>query len=88
MNEHIEKAENIGTELGELHSKLSSHASSIGDWKIIKIYEARLMGGEDPYDLNELVKERQKVRDRINELEMEFEAIVQESIAMAKAVES
>ena len=52
-----------------LMSSLSANTSSIGDWKIIKIYEARLQGLDDPYDFDELVTQRQKARDRINELQ-------------------
>lgn len=39
------------------------------DYKITKCYEASLMGYELPYDLQELHKMRQDVRDRINGLE-------------------
>lgn len=56
-------------ELAELKLQLASPYSPIGDWKIAKIMEYRLLGYEDPYDLTELAEERQKVRDRINELE-------------------
>ena len=34
---------------------LAANTSTIGDWKIIKIQEARLAGQENPYDLNELM---------------------------------
>ena len=47
--------------------------SSIGDWKITKIYEARLMGLEDPYNAEELIALRQKHRDKINELQLKLE---------------
>lgn len=56
-------------EIGEILCDLSSYASPIGDWKIIKIQEARLMGQEDPYDLEDLVAKRQAARDRINDLQ-------------------
>lgn len=39
------------------------------DYKITKCYEASLVGEELPYDIKELHSERQKIRDRINELE-------------------
>jgi len=39
------------------------------DYKIIKCYEASLTGGNQPYDIVALQKERQASRDRINMLE-------------------
>ena len=44
----------------------------IGDWKLLKIQEARMTGGEDPYDLEELIAARNAARARINELEREI----------------
>ena len=40
-----------------------------GDYKIIKCAEAQLMGEEMPYNVAELVAERNAMRDEINELE-------------------
>ena len=57
-------------ELRCLRSSLQENSSEIGDWKIVKCMEANLLGEEMPYDVNELNAERQKVRDRINELEL------------------
>ena len=45
---------------------LSSPASKYGDWKIAKIYEARLNGEPDPYNADELMAKRQEIRDSIN----------------------
>lgn len=45
---------------------LSSPASEYGDWKIAKIYEARLNGESDPYNADELIAKRQEIRDSIN----------------------
>lgn len=45
---------------------LSSPASKYGDWKIAKIYEARLNGEPDPYNADELIAKRQEIRDSIN----------------------
>ena len=45
---------------------LSSPASEYGDWKITKIYEARLNGEPDPYNVDELIAKRQEIRDSIN----------------------
>lgn len=42
---------------------------SAGDYKIIKCYEASLAGDFLPYDMETLRKERQSIRDQINELE-------------------
>lgn len=39
------------------------------DYKIIKCSEAQLVGEALPYDIAALHRERQKLRDRINELE-------------------
>ena len=58
-----------GNDLAELKLQISSPYSEIGDWKIVKIMEYRMMGYEDPYDLEELHKARQAVRDQINLLE-------------------
>lgn len=55
----------------ELVSSLDAPTSPIGDWKIIKIYEARLKGEPDPYDYEELSQARQDVRDEINRLQVE-----------------
>lgn len=45
---------------------LSSPASKYGDWKIAKIYEARLNGEPDPYNADELIAKRKEIRDSIN----------------------
>ena len=45
---------------------LSSPASEYGDWKIAKIYEARLNGEPDPYNADELIARRQEIRESIN----------------------
>lgn len=66
-NSEIESYE---AELRCLKSSLQENSSEIGDWKIVKCMEANLLGEEMPYDVNELNAERQKVRDRINELEL------------------
>ena len=61
--------DSTSNQIAELKLQLSSPHSPIGDWKLAKIMEYRLLGYEDPYDLDELAKERQKIRDKINELE-------------------
>ena len=63
----------ISAEIRALVSSLDAPTSPIGDWKIVKIYEARLKGDPDPYDYETLSAERQEVRDRINELQAQLE---------------
>ena len=38
-----------------LKSLLSSQESPVGDWKVMKIYEARLTEATDPYGVDELM---------------------------------
>ena len=59
-------------EIINLKSSLFSEFSEIGDWKVIKTYEARMNGQADPYDFAALTKARQDVRDHINALEKEL----------------
>ena len=65
--------ERIESEIRTLQSRLDAPTSDIGDWKIIKIYEARLSGESDPYNFKELKASRQAVRDKINELQAQLE---------------
>ena len=65
----------IESQIRTLQSRLDAPTSDIGDWKIIKIYEARLSGESDPYDYEELKAARQAVRDKINELQTELETL-------------
>lgn len=39
------------------------------DYKVLKCYEASLIGSALPYDINSVHSERQALRDKINELE-------------------
>lgn len=43
------------------------------DYKVIKCYECSLVSKEMPYDIETLHMERQEIRDRINELELQLE---------------
>jgi len=61
--------DSTSNQIAELKLQLSSPHSPIGDWKLAKIMGYRALGYDDPYDLDELAAERQKVRDQINELE-------------------
>ena len=60
-------------EIRALRSALAENTSEIGDWKIIKIYEARLQSEPDPYNLEELLAERETTRERINQLREDIE---------------
>ena len=56
------------SEIERLKSELQE-----SDYKITKIAEAMSIGAELPYDAKALHKERQALRDKINELEMEVQ---------------
>ena len=60
----------------DLTADLSSAASKIGDWKVIKIYEARMKNEADPYDFDALMAARQAARDEINQLQSEIAELV------------
>lgn len=70
-----EKIERINTRISELKNMLSAQSSTIGDWKLIKQFEASMQGLNAPYT-NEEMKvyhdSRAKVRDEINKLENEL----------------
>ena len=65
--------ERVESEIRTLQSKLDAPTSDIGDWKIIKIYEARISGESDPYNYEELKAARQAVRAKINELQAQLQ---------------
>lgn len=66
----------IESEIRALISRLDAPTSDIGDWKVIKCYEAKLLDKELPYNLIELTHKRQAVRDRINELQTLLEEVL------------
>ena len=72
LEEKAMERETIESRIRTLISSLDAPTSEIGDWKIIKIYEARLSGESDPYDYEALKAERQAVRDEINALQAEL----------------
>ena len=74
-DKNFDKRNALRAELAELMSGLSANTSPIGDWKVIKVYEARMLGKEDPYDMEELAAERQAARDRINEIQNELKKL-------------
>ena len=55
-----------------LKADLTSNASPIGDWKVIKCIEAQLAGETAPYDIEGLRTQRQAVRTQINEYEEQY----------------
>lgn len=72
--ETSQEKETLEAEIRTLISSLDAPTSEYGDWKIIKIYEARLSGEDDPYDYDELKTARQEIRDKINTLQEELSA--------------
>lgn len=73
MDETQKKTLILQQEIINLKSRLSADTSDIGDYRITKVYEARLKGDPDPYDVEGLIAERQEVRDKINELQKQLE---------------
>ena len=63
-----EQQANIHMEIEHLKSKLQE-----SDYKVIKCAEAMAVGAEMPYNVESLHKERQALRDKINELESEVQ---------------
>ena len=64
-------------EIINLQASLSATTSDIGDWKVIKCYEAALQKIEPPYDIDELMTKRQAVRDKINKLQDELSSLTE-----------
>ena len=58
----------ILSEIERLKSELQE-----SDYKVIKCAEAMAVGADMPYDVASLHKERQALRDKINELESEVQ---------------
>lgn len=74
MDEKERLRNDLESELRCLHSQLDASSSDVGDWKIIKIYEARLQNLPDPYDYEELSAKREAIRERIREITTELES--------------
>lgn len=74
MNEdqNFSKRNALNAEKASLMSALAANTSSIGDWKVMKIYEARMRGEADPYDFEQLATQRQAARNRINVIGIEL----------------
>ena len=65
----------VRREIDELKNELAA-----SDYKIIKCYEAFLIGSNTPYDISELHSQRQLARDKINELEEKYSQLCNETI--------
>lgn len=74
----------IEQKIRDLKTKLSCQESDIGDWKIAKCIEYSTLGMESPYDLQELHKQRQVIRDEIGALEEELAKCEDEDEAAAE----
>ena len=63
--------EQVVDDNGLLVSEIERMKSELqdSDYKVIKCAEAMTIGAEMPYDVESLHKERQALRDKINELE-------------------
>lgn len=55
--------------------ELSSSTSEIGDYRIIKTYEARINNEKDPYDTKSILAKRQEIRDKINVLQQQLDTL-------------
>ena len=55
--------------------ELSSATSEIGDYRIIKTYEARLNNEKDPDDTKSILAKRQEIRDKINVLQQQLDTL-------------
>ena len=53
LEQEMTERQRIEIQIACLQQKLSEPTSDIGDWKIIKIYEARLQNRPDPYNYEE-----------------------------------
>ena len=72
MDEKQKNIQEKQQEIITLQAHLASKNSEIGDYRVIKCYEATLSGAKTmPYDTTTLLAERQKVRDKINALQAE-----------------
>ena len=78
MNEKEHQMESISQEIINLKLELSSSTSEIGDYRIIKTYEARLNNEEDPYDTKSILAKRQEIRDKINALQKKLDTLQSE----------
>lgn len=59
-------------EIIDLRCAFAHPASDIADYKVARIYEARINAEPDPYSADELITKRQAARDRIDTLKKEI----------------
>lgn len=59
-------------EIIDLRCDFAHPASDIADYKVARIYEARINAEPDPYSADELIAQRQAARDRIDALKKEI----------------
>ncbi|WP_337774309.1 hypothetical protein [Mitsuokella jalaludinii] len=67
-----EKTNLIQTEIQRLRNQLAADTSDIGDYKIAKIYEARINGDPDPYVAADVITSRQMARKKLESLEIQL----------------
>ena len=75
MNEKEQQMKTISQEIINLKLELSSATSEIGDYRIIKTYEARLNNEKDPYDTKSILAKHQEIRDKINVLQQQLDTL-------------
>lgn len=59
-------------EIVDLRCAFAHPASDIADYKVARIYEARINAEPDPYSADDLITKRQAARDRIDTLKKEI----------------
>lgn len=72
--EREKKIMNLRQEICNTECDLTRGAE-IGDYKIIKTYEARLRGEADPYDTDQLMIDRKAARQKIRDMRKELEEL-------------
>ncbi len=67
-------------QIADIRSRISNLKAQITetDYQVIKTYEYSLVGKESEYDIESLHEERQMLRDRINELEIQLAELTTE----------
>lgn len=65
--ETVFDTQKVRREIQELKARLTAD-----DYKVIKCYEASLLGEQLPYDISRIHRTRQELRAKINELEETF----------------
>lgn len=58
-------------DFGGINAKIEKLKNELknGDYKVIKCYEAYIVGDKAPYNINSIHKERENLRNKINQLE-------------------